>query len=374
MSITIEPTSTIDPDQLVPVDPERLQRAKKAYTTRFVAAALDQDATGYLLRRAAPQPGDVVLARVVTLGSHLKLESPVSRRQAMFEGDEILVAYGNRYAPDQFLAEVPADLQECHLVAGGGVAGRVLEQHAGMKQATTIQPLGLLSTTEGVVNLRDYVPEDLIPTTITVAAPDRPTVVAVLGTSMNSGKSTTLGCLVNGLTNAGLRVSAGKATGTGSGNDPRLFTDAGARLVLDFTDFGHPTTFRLDYSAVRELLTRLIGRLTTPDTDVIVVEIADGVYQGETARLLADPVFHGVVDHVLFSAADALGATAGVQVLQASGVEIAAVSGLLTASPLAVEEAAAVLDVPVISTFDLCDPAVARSLVPAVRTAHAQAS
>ena len=174
MSITIEPPSTIDADQLVPVDPERLQRAKKAYTTRFVVAALDQDATGCLLRRAAPQPGDVVLARVVTLGSHLKLESPVSRRQAMFEGDEILVAYGNRYAPDQFLAEVPADLQECHLLAGGGEAGRVLEQHAGMKQATTIQPLGLLSTTEGVVNLRDYVPEDLIPTTITGAAADRP--------------------------------------------------------------------------------------------------------------------------------------------------------------------------------------------------------
>ncbi|MHA7292305.1 DUF1611 domain-containing protein [Arthrobacter sp. HLT1-21] len=358
-------------DFAIPVDAERLQQAKRAYTTRFLSASLDEDASGYLLRQDVPRPGDIVLARVVELGSHLKLESPVSRRQAMFVGDEILVAYGNRYAPDQFLAEVPRDLGECQLVAGGGVAGRVLEQHAGMKEATIILPIGLLATTEGVLNLRDFAPAEVPPAPSGVR---KPTVVAVLGTSMNSGKSTTLGCLVNGLTNAGLRVSAGKATGTGSGNDPRLFTDAGARLVLDFTDFGYPTTFRLEYTEVRSLLSRLVARLSTEETDVVVVEIADGVYQGETARLLADPIFQGIVDHVLFSAADALGATAGVRILRESGVKVAAVSGLLTASPMAAGEAASVLDVPVIKTFDLCLAEVARSIVRVVQPTAAQTS
>ncbi|MHA7155967.1 P-loop NTPase family protein [Arthrobacter sp. TMN-50] len=358
-------------DCAMPVDAERLQQAKRAYTTRFLSASLDEDASGYLLRQDAPHPGDIVLARVVELGSHLKLESPVSRRQTIFVGDEILVAYGNRYAPDQFLAEVPGDLDQCQLVAGGGVAGKVLEQHAGMKEATTIQPIGLLATTEGVLNLRHFAPADG-PTA--PAGARKPTVVAVLGTSMNSGKSTTLACLVNGLTSAGLSVSAGKATGTGSGNDPRLFTDAGARLVLDFTDFGYPTTFRLQYTEVRNLLVRLIARLSREETDVIVVEIADGVYQGETARLLADPIFHGLVDHVLFSAADALGASAGVQVLRESGVEVAAVSGLLTASPMATAEATAVLEIPVINTFDLCQAEVARRIVPMTQPVVAQAS
>ncbi|SDQ35841.1 DUF1611 domain-containing protein [Arthrobacter crystallopoietes] len=346
----------------VAADPQRLQRAKKAYTTRFLADRLALDPAGYDLLDIAPAAGDVVLAKVVEIGNHTKLESPASRRQSMFPGDEILVAFGNRYAPDQFLAVVPDDLGECSLVAGGGLAARVLEQHADIDKATTIQPIGLLAKDGVVVNLQDLAPHAVNHAT---ELPGRPPVIAVLGTSMNSGKSTTLGCLVNGLDAAGLRVSAGKATGTGSGNDPRLFTDAGARLVLDFTDFGFPTTYLLDYETVRGLLTSLIDTLTTAETDVIVVEIADGVYQGETSRLLHDPVFHAAVDHVVFAAADALGATAGIGILQDAGVSVPAVSGLLTASPLAAREAAGVITTRVINTYDLCNPATALELLPA---------
>ncbi|WP_323960127.1 DUF1611 domain-containing protein [Arthrobacter sp. JZ12] len=345
-------------ERLIALDPARLKRAKKAYTTRHFAAAVEAEPNGYFLRQGVPAVGDLVLAEVVELGSHTKLEGPHSRRQSMFVGDEIVVTYGNRYAPDQFLAEVPGDLRQCNLVAAGGVAGAVLEQHAAMKPATVIQPIGLVSTRDRVLNLRDLVPNEDAPS----GGTGSPKVIAVPGTSMNSGKSTTVGCLVNGLAGSGLTVAAGKATGTGSGNDPRLFTDAGASHVLDFTDFGYPTTFRLDYDAIRTLLTRLIGRLSRPDVDVVVVEIADGVLQPETARLLSDPVFHASVDEVVFSAADALGATAGIQVLQQHGVKVAAVSGLVTASPLAAREASAVLDVPVINTRDLSRPDIAHGL------------
>lgn len=55
----------------------------------------------------APALGDLVLARVVEIGKHTRLEGPGSRRQLLFPGQEILLAYGNRYAPDQFLAEIP---------------------------------------------------------------------------------------------------------------------------------------------------------------------------------------------------------------------------------------------------------------------------
>lgn len=351
-------TGAADSERVICLDPSRLKSAKKAYTTRYFAEAVEADPHGYFLRQGTPKVGDLVLAKVVKLGSHLRLESPESRRQSMFVGDEIVVAYGNRYAPDQFLAEVPSDLRECQLVAGGGVAGTVLEQHAGMKPATVIQPVGLVATRDRVVNLKDLVPAPAA----TPPAGERPTVIAVLGTSMNSGKSTTVGSVINGLAGAGFRVAAGKATGTGSGNDPRLFSDAGAAPVLDFTDFGHPTTFQLDYGTIRNLLLQLIDRLSAAGPDVVVVEIADGVYQAETARLLSDPVFHEAVDQVVFAAADALGATAGVELLQRNGVTVAAVTGLLTASPLAAQEARGVLDVPVIKTGDLTDPEVARRL------------
>jgi hypothetical protein len=248
----------------------------------------------------------------------------------------------------------------------------VTEQHVAVDDPTRIEPLGLLADDQGIVNLTRFAPYALNPgpsigasaTELAGALPGRPTVIGVLGTSMNSGKSTAMATLVNGLTSAGLKVSAGKSTGTGAGNDPMIYLDGGAAKVLDFTDFGYPTTFRLDFEQVRSLTVNVIDALSETDTDVVVVEIADGVYQGETARLLRDPLFHAVVDRIVFAAGDALGAVGGVRELQAAGLDVAAVSGVLTSSPLATAEAREVLSVPVVDTYALTEAAVATALLP----------
>src|SRR5436190_686234 len=100
---------------------------KFAYTTRRVrhdaiAAVVGGD--------HVPEPGDLVLAEVLEIGQHERIELIDGRRAIMFPGDKIVVAYGNRYAPDQFEAVVPADLGVCDLVAGGG-AGKVTGTGAG---------------------------------------------------------------------------------------------------------------------------------------------------------------------------------------------------------------------------------------------------
>ena len=115
---------------------------------------------------------------------------------------------------------------------------------------------------------------------------------------------------------------------------------------------------------MRSLTVNLIDALAETDTDVVVLEIADGVYQGETARLLRDPLFQSVVDTVVFAASDALGAVAGVRELQDAGLEVAAVSGVLTSSPLATAEARQVLGVAVLDTFGMTAAAVAQELLP----------
>lgn len=351
------------------LDAQRARTIRAAYTTRFVAAEVQRNPQDFeIVRRAnlVPRSGDVVIAAVAELGKHTRLQSPVSRRQLMFAGQEIMVAYGHRYAPDQFLAHVPENLGPCQLVAGGGVASQVIEQHASIDKATELEPVGLLMRHGKVVNLADFAPLDIehgSPQAAQVQAP-RPPVIAVLGTSMNSGKSTTLGCLVNGLVNSGMQVAAGKATGTGAGNDPNLFIDAGAFSVCDFTDFGFPTTYRLDYETVRDLLVAMIREQSATGADAVVIEIADGLFQGETARLLRDPIFAEQVDRVLFSAQDALGAQAGERILREAGLDVAAVSGVLTASPLAAKEAQAQLATAVIGTFDLCQAEVASALLP----------
>jgi hypothetical protein len=357
------------PSTTEPLDPRRLSSAKSAYTTRFVSRLIASDPRGYGLLtgdHVVPQAGDVVLARVHTLGQHVRIERPDSYKAALFEGDEILVAYGDRYAPDQFEAEVPDDLGMTNLVAAGGLAGTVLTKHSKMGMPTEIEPLGILTDARGRVTLHRCAPLQA------VAAEDAgmlrrvggPLVIGVLGTSMNSGKTTTVASIVRGLTKAGLQVAAGKVTGTGAGGDPMLFKDSGASRVLDFTHFGYGSTYRVSHEQVRSLLVSLVDELAATGPDVIVVEVADGLYQEETARLVKDPLFKQHVDTVVFAAGEALGALAGQVLLTRLGLAPVAISGMLTASPLAKREAAAVLNVPVLDKHELASAEVADLLLP----------
>ena len=358
----------IDNRATVPVK-QRLERAKWAYTTRFVEQFVSLSHDSFELITDGdytPQAGDVVLARVVEIGQHKALESPHSRRQNLFLDDDIVVAYGARYASDQFHAVVPENLAPCNLAAAGGMAATVVEQHGRMKKPTVIIPVGVLKDRHGVVTLQRAAQYSVDPDITTKR--DRPghrvPVIAVLGTSMNSGKSTTLACLARGLSRAGLTVAAGKATGTGAGNDSRLFSDAGAHTVIDFTDFGYSSTFQLNYEDLQGLFLRVVDQLATPsrdgvEPDVVLVEIADGLFQLETARLLACEEFESVVDHIVFAAGDSLGAVGGVGLLHDMGRVPSLVSGVVTASPLAAKESRDALDVPVTGTYRLCEPAVA---------------
>lgn len=337
------------------LEPARLARAKRAFTTRRADFTLaTQLATGI-----PPTAGDLVLARVQRLGQHPGLQLPSGRRATLFEGDEIVACYGNRYAPDQFEAVVPADLGPCHLVAAGGIAAQAREWHARMKRPTAIEPIGLLADARGrVLNVAQFaLREDAaLPATGT-------RVIAVAGTSMNAGKTTAAAHLIRGLAGAGLRVAAAKVTGTGAAGDTMLFADAGASPVLDFTDFGHASTYRLAPAEVEQVLRRAIASLARGAPDVIVFEVADGVFQRETAALLKSAAFRRSVHGIVFAAPDAMGATAGVEWLEQRGLPVLAVAGALTASPLAVREATEATHLPVLGLAELADPARAAALL-----------
>jgi len=333
------------------IGPERFARAKRAYTTRFAQRELVRT---LVTAERAPRAGDLVLARVDEIGQHKKLERPDGRQATLFPGDEIVVAYGDRYAPDQFEAEVPGDLGPCHLVAGGGVASQVLSWHADMDPPTVIEPLGLLGDGAGrVLNLADFALPPVAP------LGPRPPVIASVGTSMNSGKTTSAAFLVKGLVAAGLKVGAAKVTGTGSGKDLWLMADAGADPVLDFTHAGFPSTYRVPVAEVEAAFELLTGHLAAAGVGAIVIEVADGLYQRETAALLSSPRFGFRVDTVLFNAGEAMAAEAGVAWLRQRRLPVRAVAGLMTASPLATREAMAAVDLPVLTLDDLAEPAIA---------------
>lgn len=104
------------------------------------------------------------------------------------------------------------------------------------------------------------------------------------------------------------------------------------------------------------------GELAARGVDAVVIEIADGAPQQETAALLREPALRDVADGMVFAAGDALGAINGVQGLQALGLPVLAAAGVLTSSPLATREAQGGLDVPVYTLDDLSDPALAVAL------------
>jgi hypothetical protein len=347
---------------LAPVQPTRLAEAKHAFTTR--RCNLD-DARYVVTGGLAPLAGDLVLARVEKLGQHPALQTTAGRRATLFPGDEIVVVFGNRYAPDQFEAVVPADLGRCQLVAGGGVAAKVLSAHSKMKQATLLEPIGLLADVNGkVLNLRDYALPKL------ASPPRRPVTIGVVGTAMNAGKTTTAAHLVRGLRAAGLKVGAAKVTGTGAGGDTWLMRDAGATTVLDFTDAGFASTYKVSLPELCDGIDRILDQLAVSGTEVVVLEVGDGLLQAETAAVLDCPQASTYFNALVFAAQDAMGAAAGVDWLEQRGLRVEAVTGLLTAAPLASREAAEATGLPVLGLAALGRAKAARDLYAAARQVH----
>ena len=338
------------------IDAERLARAKRAFTTRRVPGS---DMRIVIAEPRRPSAGDLVLARVETIGHHRGLERPDGRKAHMYPGDEIVVCYGSRYAPHQFEAEIPDDLGPCDLVAAGGIAARVLSHHDRVKEPTRIVPVGVIGDRTGrPLNVASYA---LPPRVL-----DRPIpVIAVVGTSMNSGKTTTAAALVRGLTSQGYRVAGIKITGTGAGPDVWSMTDAGAQVVLDFTDAGYPSTYLAETDGIVRGALNLLAHAADAGCSVAVMEIADGLHQQETAAVLRSAALRSVIGGVLFACGAAMGAAAGQAWLEQAGHHVLGLSGRLCASPLAVREATAATGLPCFQPGDLWDGAVAASLLQA---------
>ncbi len=328
--------------------------AKAGFATRRVPKT---DMHTLLSGAMRPRTGDVVLARVDRIRQQERIELPTGRKAALEKGDELVLACGNRYATDQYEGLVPRRLGRANLIAAGGVAAVETERARRMKPATEITLLGLVGDESGLpLNLMSYALP--IPNDTTV----RPPVTAVFGTSMNSGKTTTAQFLTRGLTLAGYRVGYAKLTGTGAGHDYWGMYDSGASAVVDFTDAGFASTYKIPIAAIESLSVNLIAYLAANGCDRIVVEIADGLLQEETAAVIDSEVFHRLIDRVLFASGDAMAAIAGVSLLQEHGFVVAGVAGLVTASPLPCREATCACGVPVWRKADLTNPQTAAAI------------
>ena len=280
-----------------------------------------------------PRAGDVVVVRIEKIGYHSALVGRDNRKLRIYPGDRVVGVFGHRYATDAYEAVVDGT-EDLSLLTAGGMIGTVRSAHREMGRATSVSFVGYGTDLDGRrINLK----ERLFHPDVRRPEPKSPLIV-VVGTGMNSGKTTVLSQTLHGLSRQGLRVAAGKLTGSVSNRDVDEMGAADAVSVLDFSDFGFPSTYLADPGELAALWRTILERSAEVRPDVMLMEIADGLLQRETSLILRDPEFRRRVRGVLFAADSSLAALAGLEELRRLGYSVLGVSGAFTSAPLFVRE------------------------------------
>lgn len=300
----------------------------------------------------APEVGDLVYGTVRYMGFHSTLENKEGRIHLINDGSRAVFVFGTRYAPDAYEGVVPETFPPvADLLARGGIVGQVRKKNANIKDPTRVELHGYVCDSNGkVINTKDF-PLIKEPRAAEVAG-RRAKLILVVGTSMNSGKSVTAASIVWALSTMGHKVRGSKITGTASLKDILHMEDAGASPVSDFTHFGYPSTYLLEKDELLGIFKRLDLKYANNPGNYWVVEIADGILQRETAMLLEAPEVKSRIHRLVFCAYDALGAIGGTGILKDRfGLTPSAISGLCSASPLAIDELSEYTNIPVVSNI-----------------------
>jgi hypothetical protein len=306
----------------------------------------------YEFQDKKPEIGDVIYGKIARLSQHTELENKSGRIHRINEGSPGIFVFGNRYAPDFYEGLVPETMTtQVDLLARSGLIGTVKVKNSSISNPTQVKVLGYVCNADGkVLNTRDYA---LIKPKHSKKKEDRAKLILVVGTSMNSGKSTSATACCWALTAMGHNVRASKVTGTASLKDILHMQDAGASIVNDFTHFGFPSTYLLETAEVIKIFNDLDLKYANNPKNYWCVELADGILQKETAILLRSPDVRSRIHKLIFAAQDTFGAIGGLNILKQEFDLIPdAISGVCSSSPLVLRELAEFSDIPVFNNID----------------------
>ena len=243
------------------------------------------------------RPGDTIPLVLCYRRSMMEFASLASACQ-LRAGDTVQVLGGDGYAGCFECAE-PDYGTPVSAVVLGAVAGR--------------QP-------GRAMNVADFAPPELLKGTPAAGAP---LVVAVVGSRMDCGKSTTIQKITAALRRQGLRVGAGKLTGFGCRYE---VTALGADFCLDFTDHGLPSTCGADGERVRQTAERILAELRSAGPDVVILELGEaliGPYRVDEVL----SALRGRIDLLVFVAIDLCGVEGAVHRLRELGMRADFVTG-----------------------------------------------
>lgn len=280
------------------------------------------------LPRRRWETGDYVVGEVVSApGGLSRIELPSGRMVEVVQGDQVVGAFGVRYATLEAVGgwqNIGHD-RVMEALTAAGLFGKATSRSALMPPLLSLAYKGHVLFGEQKAAMRGYVKD----------FPEREfglPVVLLVGTSMSAGKTTSAKVIVRLLREAGLTVVGAKLTGAGRYKDILSMQDAGAERVFDFVDAGLPSTV-IPQTEYRSALCRLLWRIAATDADVLVAEAGASPlepYNGEAAIREIGP--H--VRYTVLSASDPYAVTG---VTTAFGSRPDLVTGLATSTASGIE-------------------------------------
>lgn len=264
------------------------------------------------------QEGDVIAVRLLTNKSNYNLlELVTGRMSTLKEGDVIAGALGHRNAVQGYAGIIPTELKtgdKVNLLNMGGVLGICQSYSPLVGPPHQCEVIGSVLSFPNI-NSRTGVPANIstgcppLDANLSSGCP----VIAVVGTSMNSGKTEACLTIIQQLVRQGLKVAAAKTTGVSLRRDILGMQDAGAQEVMVFTDLGVVTTQNSNAPALTKTM---LNRLNQSKPDVIVLELGDGLIGDYgVSAILSDPEISKSLTNVVLAAADPVGAWGGVTLL-----------------------------------------------------------
>lgn len=306
-----------------------------------------------------PQFGDVALFEVMEIGKHKTIQSETKRNVTILQGDLILAAFANRYATSQFEGYVPDQPTEIlDILGAGGAIGLVHSKNASFEdiEPTKLRLVGYAKDAQGAVMNTLY--HNKQKSLFRGEVPNNAKIILSIGSTMDSGKTTTAAFLARGLKHTDKKIAFIKLTGTCYTKDKDLVYDCGADVAIDFVDAGFPSTYMVEEVELLHLYQTLLDQLIPENPDYIVMEIADGLVQRETEFLLRNDAFMHTIHKVVFSGGDSLAAFWGVTFLEQLGHRPSVIAGKFTMSPLLIREVKDRLDIPVLTLDELMSPEI----------------
>lgn len=283
--------------------------------------------------RVIPASGWIVLAEVLTENDRYgMLELSGGEVLKLHPGIRIVGSLGSRKASRGYGGRVPDSLttgDTLFLLNLGGVIGELESEFENLGPPVAVKILGVayanglpLTLKHNAVPLHDslHIPMPLI---------------AVCGTAMNVGKTTTVVELTRALSRKGYAVFAVKAAGVACLKDVQAFQEAGAYAGGGFWDCGYPSTVGLDNipQIIKGLFADMIEREGLPDQSVGIVELGDGLlgHYG-SIQFFLDPELREQLRACVLCANDWVGVYGARSILKVLGIHRLFVTGIVAES------------------------------------------